>query len=380
MSAGSNGKIFVVDTNLFFVKRLSEALRQYGFEAVHCSEPAYALTMVEWNTPLAILCSTNTRNSGGFEIPTILRADAKTSHIPVIAIGDRGQQSQLEALRIGYEDFVDRRLGAEEIVAHLISILSSHRDGFQPTQMLGRSETALDGRLSLVDLPGVIQVLSQSRQTGGLHVNADGTDGIIFFDSGEIIHAESGPLVGDQAIIQLVKSCYLAEDGVYKFIPGDAVALRTVQANLSALILDALRELDEQGRETPRQAGAEAIPEPDGQQSDPVAGEDSSPVVEEPLASSPTDPDLENGSWASTEAEAPPVTKTQTEVCTARQESTEEYVACEVAGQESNPATKNGSLPSLDERANKSVFDEDAWRELNELLSGLSVEDEGSHE
>jgi CheY-like chemotaxis protein len=380
MSNACYGKIFIVDSNLIFVKRLSEALTEHGFEAVHCSEAAYALTMIEWNMPLAILCATNTRNSAAFEIPSILRADAKTSHIPVIAIGDRGQQSQLESLRIGYEDFVDRRLGADEIVSHLISILSSHRNGFQPTQMLARSDTALDGRLSLVDLPGVIQVLSQSRQTGGLHVNADWTDGMIFFDSGEITHAESGSLAGDQAIIQLVKSCYLAKDGVYKFIPGDAASLRTVHGNLSALILDALRELDEQGRDTPEQAEAKTAPEPDDQQAVPIAGADGPLADDADPDHSLVESDADSWSVAGDEAMAVPVIDTQTEAGAVTQELTEEDVTCEAAGQELNPATENESPPSLDERANDPVFDEGALRELNELLSGLDAEDEVSHE
>ncbi len=258
MSARGNlGKVFVVDTNLFFVKRLTEALQQKGFEAVHCSEAAYALTMIEWNMPVAILCSMNQRSTSSFEIPTILRADAKTSHIPVIAIGDRGQHSQLEVLRAGYEDFVDRRLGAEEIVAHLDSLLASHQNGFQPTQMLTRSETALDGRLSMVDLPGVIQMIEQSRQTGALHVNASSTDGIIFFDSGEVIHAESGLFAGDDAIVYLIKKCHNNKDGVYKFMPGSAPTLRTVHCNLSGLIMDALRELDEQERDAALEREAE---------------------------------------------------------------------------------------------------------------------------
>src|SRR5208283_1973983 len=112
-SPGTYGKVFVVDTNLFFVKRLSDALRQEGFEVVHCTEPSYALTMIEWNTPVAILCGLNLCHANGFEMTTILQADPKTSRIPVIAIGDRRQQSQLEALRAGYADFVDRRLGPD---------------------------------------------------------------------------------------------------------------------------------------------------------------------------------------------------------------------------------------------------------------------------
>ena len=247
--SGQCGKVLMVDTNLFFVKRLADVLREKGFEPLHCSDAAYALTMIEWNMPVAILCATSARASCSFEIPTILQADANTRHIPVIAIGDRGQQSQLEALRAGYADLIDRRLGAEEIASHLVSVLASQKEGFKPTQMLASSETALDGRLSLVDLPGVIQMIHYCRQTGALHVNASATDGIIFFDTGEVIHAESDLYAGDDAFVYLIKGCHGHKDGVYKFIPGDAPTLRTVHRSPSALIMDALRELDEEERD-----------------------------------------------------------------------------------------------------------------------------------
>ncbi len=374
--AGTQGKVFIVDTNLLFVKRLSEALRERGFEAVHCAEPAYALTMIEWNMPVAILCATSSRESEGFDIPAILRADTKTSHIPVIAIGDRGRQSQLEILRAGYEDFLDRRLGAEEITAHLISLLSSHRDGFQPTQMLAPSETAMDGRLSLVDLPGVIQVLSQSRQTGGLHINADATDGMIFFDAGEITHAESGQLAGDDAIIQLVKSCYLTKDGIYKFIPGDAGTLRTVQGSLNALILDALRQLDEKERDAPPPAQEE----PAAAKTEP---EEKHPIETPAPQATPTNP-------VPVKEEAEPEVESETvegllpapgrEVA-AGMEATEELGSPIEPSQQLPPPNPEDQAPPLVEEKNGfPIIDEEALRELDELLSNLNVEEHESHE
>lgn len=240
----SYGKILVVDPNVFFAKRLAQVLAEHGYEVVHCSEPAYALTMIEWNMPAAILCSISSHNSSGFEIPSILQSDAKTSHIPIIAVGDRGKQSHLEALRAGYLDFVDRRLGAEDIAAHLLSLIVSLQQGFQPTQMLNHTETTLDGHLSSVDLPSVMQMLEQSRQTGALHINSATADGLIFFDHGEVVHAESGNLAGDDAVMHLAKECHKDRKGIYKFVDGNVPALRTVQGSLHSLILKAFCELD----------------------------------------------------------------------------------------------------------------------------------------
>jgi DNA-binding response OmpR family regulator len=242
-------KILVIDSNVLFARRLTDALKQEGFEVVHSTQSAYAMTMLEWDAPLAILCATNMREMSAHEIPKILHADIKTAHIPIIAMGDGGDQALMEAFRAGCDDYVDRRAGPAQVASHVRAFLRSHTEGFQPTQMLNTAEAALSGSLSHLDLPGVVQMLSHSRQTGALHINAEDIDGIIFFDSGELSHAESGELVGEDAVVHIVKSCNGKESGVYKFVPGATATTRTVLRSATELMLDAFRELDEGEKE-----------------------------------------------------------------------------------------------------------------------------------
>lgn len=68
-------RILLIDSNVYFSKRLSEALAQQGFEVLPSTQAAYALTMIEWNAPTAILCATNLREMGALEMARILRAD-----------------------------------------------------------------------------------------------------------------------------------------------------------------------------------------------------------------------------------------------------------------------------------------------------------------
>lgn len=240
------GKVLIIDSNVFFARRLADALKHEGFEVLHSPQTAYALTMLEWNPPDAILCSTNLREMGAFDIPKILRGDTKTSNIAIVAMGEGGEHALMEAFRAGCDDYIDRRIGAEAIAAHLRTLLRSQNEGFQPTQMLDTEQTALEGSLSHLDLPGIIQMLGHSRQTGALHINALDMDGVIFFDAGEVSHAEAGDLIGDDAVIQIIKSCEGLEKGVYKFVPGYTAATRTVLRSVTELMLDALRELDEE--------------------------------------------------------------------------------------------------------------------------------------
>ena len=70
----------------------------------------------------------------------------------------------------------------------------------------------------------------------------------MFYDGGEITHAECGSLFGDEAVIHILKNCVRCGSGVYKFIYGAASAQRTVLRSATDLMLDAMREFDETER------------------------------------------------------------------------------------------------------------------------------------
>jgi len=251
MNAAPNlPRLLLIDSNVYFSKKLSEALKNQGFDVTPCTQAAYALTMLEWNPPAAILCATNLRETGALEMAPILRADPKTSHIPLIAIGSGGDQAMLEAYRAGCDDYVDRQRNAADIASHIRSYLLSRQNGFQPTQMLSSADTDLSGSLSHLDLPGVIQMLEQAHQTGALHINAGSTDGIIFFEGGEICHAECDAFFGDEAVTEIVVDCHRAAGGVYKFVYGAAANQRTVLRSATDLLLDAFRAFDEHERDS----------------------------------------------------------------------------------------------------------------------------------
>lgn len=250
MSAGARPpRIVLVDSNVYFSKRLGDALKREGFDVIACTQSAYALTMLEYDTPAAILCSTSLREMGALEIAKIMHADPKNAVIPVIALGDGSQRALMEAFQAGCADYIDKHRSPAIIASHVKSILVSRQEGFQPTQMLAPADTSLSGSLSHHDLPGVMQMLAQAHQTGALHINAGDADGVIFFDAGELRHAESGSLFGDEAVIHILKNCEKAGEGVYKFVYGSTSVQRTVLRSATDLMLNAMREFDESVRD-----------------------------------------------------------------------------------------------------------------------------------
>jgi CheY-like chemotaxis protein len=244
MVGGRPAKILLIDSNVYFSKRLGDALRKEGFEVIAANQAAFALTTLEYDAPVAILCATNMREMNALEIANIVHADPKNAALPIIAIGDGSQRALLESFQAGCDDYIDRHRSPATIAAHVKQIIISKAEGFQPTQMLDQSNTSLSGSLAHHDLPGVMQMLGQARQTGALHINAGEIDALMFFDAGEITHAESGNYFGDEAVIHILKSVH-GGDGVYKFVYGTTSLQRTVLRTATDLMLDAMREFDE---------------------------------------------------------------------------------------------------------------------------------------
>ena len=227
MLPGKPAKVLLIDSNVLFAKRLGDALKREGFEVTATTQAAFALTTLEYSAPAAIVCATNMREMGALEMAKIIHADASNASLPIIALGDGSQRALMEAFQAGCDDYIDRQLPPATIANHVKNIIVSKLDGFQPTQMLGHA-----------------------RQTGALTINAGETDAVMFFDAGEITHAECGALFGDEAVLHILKSCVDVSAGVYKFVYGATSAQRTVLRSATDLMLDAMREFDETARDT----------------------------------------------------------------------------------------------------------------------------------
>jgi CheY-like chemotaxis protein len=245
MTPGGSVRVWLLDNNVLFVRRVTAALTSEGLQVVCYTDPSHALTALEWNMPELILCATEFRVMGAFEMVALLQADAKTANIPVIALGNGSEKGQFEAFRAGCDDYIDRRRNPAEVAAHIRSFLNSAQHGFQATQLLAASETSFSGSLEHLDLPGIVQMLEHEGKTGALHVNSGETDAIIFFDEGRMKHAECARLAGDEAIIRIIKDCHLTRSGVYKFVPNSTAPESTVRRGVTDLLMDAMREFDE---------------------------------------------------------------------------------------------------------------------------------------
>lgn len=101
---------------------------------------------------------------------------------------------------------------------------------------------SLQGSLDSVNLADIMQLVSNSRQSGRFLLTKDsGQTGIIVIKRGEIVHAEVETFIGEDAIFTLIAW----GQGRFVFEEGDFPANTTITRSVTSLLMEAARRIDE---------------------------------------------------------------------------------------------------------------------------------------
>ena len=100
---------------------------------------------------------------------------------------------------------------------------------------------AFQGSLKELPLPDIIQLVSVSGKTGQFTLTRDQSSGSIFLKNGQIVHAELGDSVGEEAIFALA----IWTHGEFQFTPSEEPDRHTVTKSNTNLLMEAARRIDE---------------------------------------------------------------------------------------------------------------------------------------
>ena len=113
-------EILVVDDTPASLRLLSELLTQHGYHVRPASHGALALKSVAAKTPDLILLDVNMPGMDGYEVCRRLKADEKSSRIPVIFISAFGDTRQkVTGFEAGGLDYITKPFEAEEVLARV---------------------------------------------------------------------------------------------------------------------------------------------------------------------------------------------------------------------------------------------------------------------
>jgi hypothetical protein len=100
---------------------------------------------------------------------------------------------------------------------------------------------SLQGSLSELPLPDVIQLVSVSGKTGAFEIQREHETGSIFLRDGQIVDAMLGHLRGDAAVYEMA----IWSQGFFVFRPGEETDEVTIHISNANLMMEAARRLDE---------------------------------------------------------------------------------------------------------------------------------------
>lgn len=100
---------------------------------------------------------------------------------------------------------------------------------------------AFQGSLKELPLPDIVQLVSVSGKTGKFTLSKEGEEGTIFLLNGQIVHAQVGELVGEEAVYALA----IWNEGEFVFSPSDENPQQTITRSNTNLLMEAARRLDE---------------------------------------------------------------------------------------------------------------------------------------
>lgn len=223
----SQYSILIADNDPNDTELLSEELKENGFEVTVVSSGGDALEFYQKESPDVVLTDLALPDMDGMQLLAVLKQfDPQSKVVITTAHGDKDAVAR--AFRMGAIEFLDKPLDP-------VFLVSKIRD------LLAREDRALEGDLQLMSLASIIQINCEERNQAQLLLNLQGEEGIIYFNEGEIIHAEAGDLSGDEAVYTLLNW----ESGSFRLKMETEPPERTINKGWSALLLEGMRRIDE---------------------------------------------------------------------------------------------------------------------------------------
>jgi hypothetical protein len=110
-------------------------------------------------------------------------------------------------------------------------------------QLISRQE-GFSGAISLPLLPDLIQIYTISLANGALTIRRGAERGTIWFEHGEMVHAECGEQIGEEAVYRLLQW----QKGHFSLDPDARASTRSITVSWQNVLMEGCRRLDESGR------------------------------------------------------------------------------------------------------------------------------------
>ena len=234
----ASAKVLIVDDDSSTLRVLDLAFRKRGYDARLAPSGAKALEVLAREKVDIIIADIIMPEMDGFELIRRVRNEAALATIPFIFLtGDRTSKSKVRGLEMGVDDYMTKPCVLSELFAKVESILRKAR----AAGSVAAGGWDISGKLSAMPMEELIQILEMSKKSGRLLVTSKYGPADLFFEGGQIHHAQFLGIEGPEGVYIL----FAVREGEFHFRAGEKAETRTVTHNVTALLLEGLRQRDE---------------------------------------------------------------------------------------------------------------------------------------
>ncbi len=260
------------------LKTFSSYLVETGFDITAVSDGASALEHAMESPPSLVVSDLELPIISGEKLFKIMRTNPHTSRVPFLFVSDT--VADIKGFRTGRDIFLARPINLDELYGRIKQTLAV-KDGAKS----GTKE--IEGRLSHMSLPDIIQFLFMNKKEGELRITTQQRSGSIYVKDGEIYNAYTGGVEKEKALFRLL----LWTEGKFEFIPMPVTITRKVRSSTSGLLMEGMRQADEYKKSLAQFPAKKSIVRP---ASGGALPEGLSPVVYEVMSLSKTYPRVED--------------------------------------------------------------------------------------
>ncbi len=233
-------KILIADPDLESVRQLSKGLRQRGYQVHYAPDGSKALEVAVLRHPDLTLFDENCKLLEARTFVQILRTNPRTEDIPVVITTSSIDSDRVRGFRDG---FLKKPFNLDEVLGRIDHIL---RRSDAAKDLRGEAKE-IEGNLSHLALPDLLQILAMNKRTGRLNVIRGAEKGELFIAEGKPVNAKVSLAEGDKALFRLLAW----NDGSFSFTPGSATARVRINRSMEDALLEGMRQADEVARLLP---------------------------------------------------------------------------------------------------------------------------------
>ena len=138
-------KILIVEDEKDIVKMLDYNLKKEGFKTLSAHNGEDGLDMARKENPDLILLDLMLPEMDGLDVCKAIKNEAKTSHIPIIILTAKAQETdKIVGLELGADDYITKPFSPRELIARIKAVLRRMKEKDKLPEVLRIGDLTID--------------------------------------------------------------------------------------------------------------------------------------------------------------------------------------------------------------------------------------------